>query len=103
MGERKPLILRYIAVDELVPYARNARKHPPAQIASLAGIIRQFGFRSPVLIDGARSIIAGHGRVLAAKQAGLAEVPTIDCSDLSAAEVRALRLASPTWRVAALC
>jgi hypothetical protein len=41
-----------------VPYARNARKHPPAQIATLAGMIRQFGFRSPVLVDGARSIIA---------------------------------------------
>jgi ParB-like chromosome segregation protein Spo0J len=82
MGERKPLILRYMAVDELVPYARNARKHPPAQIAMLAGIIRQFGFRSPVLVDGARSIIAAHPRLPRAKQAGLTEVPTIDRSDL---------------------
>lgn len=66
---------------------------PPKQIAALAGIIRRFGFRGPIWIDSRNEIIAGEGRWLAAKLAGLTEVPVIDCSDLSDAEIRALRLA----------
>lgn len=77
----KPLILRCMAVDELVPYARNARKHPAEQIESLAGLISRFGFRAPILIDGANEIIAGEGRLLAARRAGLKEVPTGDARD----------------------
>jgi hypothetical protein len=75
MDQRNPLTSRYMRVDDLVPYARNARKHPPSQIATLATMIRQFGFRVPVLVHGSGSIIAGHGRVLAAKQVGASRGP----------------------------
>ncbi len=62
----KALVLRYIPVDELAPYARNAREHPAKQIQNLAGLIARFGFRAPILIDGGKEIIAGEGRLLAA-------------------------------------
>lgn len=66
-----------IPVDSLAPYARNARTHSDAQIAEIANSITEFGFTNPVLIDEKNEIIAGHGRVLAAKSLGLVEVPTI--------------------------
>jgi ParB-like chromosome segregation protein Spo0J len=81
------------SVSDLIPYARNARTHSDAQIAQIAGSIREFGFRSPVLIDGENGIIAGHGRVEAARKLGLAEVPCIDCSDMSETQKRAFALA----------
>jgi DNA modification methylase len=90
------LTIDYVPVDEFVAYARNAKKHPPKQIEKLRAIIRAVGFRVPMLwarADGGRLIIAGHGRLLAAKAEGLAEVPAIDCSDLSPAEIKTLRLA----------
>ena len=62
----------------LIPYARNARTHSEAQVALIAGSIREFGFTNPVLVDGANGIIAGHGRVLAARKLGLATVPVIE-------------------------
>ena len=62
--EQRPL-------DRLIPYARNARTHSEAQVAQIAGSIREFGFTNPVLVDGANGIIAGHGRVLAARKLGL--------------------------------
>jgi hypothetical protein len=51
-------------IESLIPYARNARTHSPAQVALIAGSIREYGFTNPVLVDGANGIIAGHGRVL---------------------------------------
>jgi DNA modification methylase len=80
-------------VEDLVPYARNARTHSPAQVAQIAASIREFGFTNPVLVDGERGIIAGHGRVMAARQLGLVEVPTIELSHLSPAQRRAYVLA----------
>lgn len=56
-------------VESLIPYARNARTHSDAQIAQIAGSIREFGFTNPVLVDGENGIVAGHGRVLAGAQA----------------------------------
>jgi len=56
----------YKALSELIPYANNAKQHPPVQVANLAESIRRFGFRNPVLIDGGGVIVAGHGRCLAA-------------------------------------
>lgn len=79
-------------VDDLIPYARNSRVHSEAQVAQIAGSIKEFGFRNPVLVDG-NGIIAGHGRVLAARKLGLKEVPTVDCSDLSEAQKRAYVIA----------
>jgi DNA modification methylase len=87
------LAIEYRPVASLVPYARNARTHSEAQVALIAGSIREFGFTSPVLVDGANGIIAGHGRVLAARQLGLATVPVIELGHLSEAQRRAYILA----------
>ncbi len=62
----------------LIPYARNARTHSESQVALIAGSIREYGFTNPVLVDGENGIIAGHGRVLAARKLGLASVPVIE-------------------------
>lgn len=81
------------AVADLIPYANNARTHSEAQVAQIAGSIREFGFNNPVLVDGANGIIAGHGRVLAARKLGLTEVPVIELAHLSEAQKRAYVLA----------
>jgi ParB-like chromosome segregation protein Spo0J len=80
-------------VDELIPYARNARTHDEAQVAKIAASIREFGFNNPVLLDGAKGLVAGHGRLLAAYKLGLAIVPTIDLHHLTDAQRRAYILA----------
>jgi DNA modification methylase len=80
-------------VAKLIPYARNARTHSEAQVALIAGSIREFGFNNPVLVDGANGIIAGHGRVLAARKLGLDSVPVIELGHLSDAQKRAYILA----------
>jgi hypothetical protein len=81
------------SLASLIPYARNARKHSPRQIAELAGSIREWGWTMPVLIDEDGSIIAGHGRVLAAEQLQIADVPCAIARDWSDAKKRAYRLA----------
>ena len=78
---------------ELRPHARNARTHSPKQIAEIAASIKAFGFNNPVLIDKDNGIVAGHGRVEAAKLLGLATVPTIRLEHLSDAQKRAYILA----------
>jgi DNA modification methylase len=88
-----PLVVTYRSVDNLFPDARNARSHPKRQLDQIAASIRQFGFANPILIDSAGVIIAGHGRLLAAKALGLTEVPTITLAGLSDAQKRALRIA----------
>ncbi len=80
-------------MDALIPYARNARTHSEAQVALIAGSIREFGFNNPVLVDGENGIIAGHGRVLAARKLGLATVPVIELAHLTEAQKRAYILA----------
>jgi hypothetical protein len=92
MTERK-LAVTYRRVDDLIPYARNARTHSDEQVGQIAASIREFGWTNPVLIDGERGIIAGHGRVMAARKLGLGEVPTIELSDLTPAQRRAYILA----------
>lgn len=82
-----------IAVEALVPYARNTRTHSDAQIAQVAASISEFGFTNPVLIDGDGGIIAGHGRALAAKKLGMAEVPCIRLGHLTDAQKRAYVIA----------
>ena len=81
------------AVAELVPYARNARTHSEAQVAQIAASIREFGFTNPILVDGEHGVIAGHGRLLAARQLGMAEVPVIELAHLTPAQKRAYVLA----------
>lgn len=82
---------RPIAV--LIPYARNSRTHSDAQVAQIAASIREFGWTNPVLVDGDSGIIAGHGRVLAARKLGLQEVPCIEISDMTDAQKRAYVIA----------
>lgn len=80
-------------IDRLVPYAANAKKHPPEQIAKLARAIEKFGWTQPIVVWTNGEIIAGHGRRLAALELGLKKVPVVVRSDLSKPEADALRLA----------
>ena len=80
-------------VDGLIPYARNSRTHTDEQVAQIAASIREFGWTNPVLLDGASGIIAGHGRVLAARKLGMAEVPCIELAHLSEAQKKAYIIA----------
>ena len=81
------------SIDSLIPYAKNARIHNDSQIAQIAGSIKEFGFNNPVLIDKDNGIIAGHGRVMAARKLGLTEVPTIQLDHLSETQSKAFILA----------
>jgi hypothetical protein len=67
------IVMRPVA--DLIPYARNARTHSDAQVAQIAASIREFGFTNPVLVDGENGIVAGHGRVLAARKLSMVQVP----------------------------
>ncbi len=87
------LAVEYRGLDSLVPYARNARTHSEAQVAEIAGSIREFGFVNPVLIAEDGTLIAGHGRVLAARLLGMDTVPAITLAGLSDSQRRALVLA----------
>jgi len=87
------LKITYRKVDDLKPYAGNARTHTAKQIAQIAASIRQFGFTNPVLIDGTGGIVAGHGRVAASRELRLTEVPVIELAHLSEAERRAYVIA----------
>lgn len=87
------LAVAYRQVDSLRPYPRNARKHSPKQIQQIAAAITTFGFTNPVLIDDSGMILAGHGRVAAAKLLGQSTVPTIRLSGMTDAQKRAYILA----------
>ena len=93
MTDSRMLTVESRPVADLEPYARNARKHPVKQVAQIAASIRAFGFNNPVLVDAEGGIIAGHGRVLAAKDIGLEHVPTILLDHLTDAQRRAFILA----------
>lgn len=80
-------------VADLIPYARNSRTHSDAQVAQIAASIREFGFTNPVLVDGANGVIAGHGRILAARKLGMDTVPVIELAHLSEAQKRAYVIA----------
>lgn len=82
-----------VRIDELVPYEHNAKIHGPEQIEQLRRSLREFGFVSPVLIDEERNLIAGHGRVEAARAEGMTEVPCVLVSELSEAQRRAYIIA----------
>ena len=80
-------------VDALIPYARNSRTHSDEQVAQIAASVREFGWTNPVLIDGDNGIIAGHGRVLAARKLGLVDVPCIELAGLTDTQRRAYIIA----------
>lgn len=85
--------LELLALDGLIPYARNSRTHSDAQVAQIAASIREFGFTNPILVDEAGGIIAGHGRVMAATRLGLVHVPCIRLTGLTEAQRRAYVIA----------
>lgn len=80
-------------VEALIPYARNSRTHSDEQVAQIAASIREFGFTNPVLVDDDGGIVAGHGRVMAARQIGMTAVPTINVGWLSEQQRRAYVIA----------
>src|SRR5258705_353565 len=87
------LRIEHWMIDKLIPYARNPRTHSDAQIAQIAASITEFGFNNPILVDSKAGIIAGHGRLLAARKVQLAEVPVIVLDHLTEAEKRAYIIA----------
>ena len=91
-----PQMARHIEIwptDRLVPYAKNARTHSPEQVAQIAASIVEFGFVNPILVDSTDEIIAGHGRLLAARKLGLAEVPVVVLGHLTEIQRRAYIIA----------
>jgi ParB-like chromosome segregation protein Spo0J len=81
------------AVTDLIPYIANSRTHSDAQIAQIAASIKEFGWTNPILVSGDDSIIAGHGRLMAARKLGMEEVPVIVLDHLSKSQQRALVIA----------
>jgi ParB-like chromosome segregation protein Spo0J len=93
MEAEMTLIIEQHAVSDLLPYAANSRTHSDAQIAQIAASIKEFGWTNPILIDGENTIIAGHGRLLAARKLGLDKVPAIVLDHLTKPQQRALVIA----------
>jgi DNA modification methylase len=93
MNSQEDLSVVYLPPNELRAYANNARTHSKAQIRKIADSIRTFGFTNPILIDASSTIVAGHGRVAAAKLLGFDQVPTIRLEALTPGQVRAYVLA----------
>jgi DNA modification methylase len=85
--------IELVSIEQLIPYVNNARTHDDAQVAQIAGSIKEFGFNNPVLIADDNSIIAGHGRVMAARKLGLKEVPCMRLSHLTETKRKAYILA----------
>jgi hypothetical protein len=81
------------AIDRLIPYARNARTHTDAQVAAIAASIKEWGWTTPALVGEDGGLIAGHARVLAARQLGIAEIPVMVAAGWSEAQKRAYVLA----------
>jgi len=82
-----------VAIDKLVPYVNNARTHSPEQITKLRSSLREFGFINPVIVDKDYNVIAGHGRIEAAKAEGISEVPCVLVDYLTEAQKKAYILA----------
>lgn len=80
-------------ISKISEYSMNAKKHPDSQISKIATSISEFGFSSPILVDGDGIIIAGHGRYLAAVKLGLKKIPTLVRADLTPTQVKQLRIA----------
>lgn len=78
--------------DKLIPYARNARTIPQAAIDKVAASIKEFGWQQPIVVDAERVVVAGHVRLLAAKQLGLEQVPVHVATDLTPGQIKAFRL-----------
>jgi len=93
VADERKLQVQYVATRELLPYARNARTHSGDQVKQIADSIKEFGFTNPILIDEGGEIVAGHGRVLAAKRLKMKTVPAIVLAGLTAEQKRAYVIA----------
>lgn len=90
--ENKELNITYRPIKELKPYKKNAKKHSKEQVEQIANSIKEFGFTQPVIIDKHDCVVAGHGRILGAKKAGLKQVPTVCLDELTEEQIKAYRL-----------
>lgn len=82
----------YRQIKDLKPYKKNAKKHNKEQVEWIANSIKEFGFTQPVIIDKNNCVVAGHGRILGAKKAGLKQVPTVTLEELTEEQIKAYRL-----------
>lgn len=82
----------YKPIKQLKPYKKNAKKHPKEQVEKIANSIKEFGFTQPVIVDKDNCVVAGHGRILGAKKAGMKEVPTVALENLTEEQIKAYRL-----------
>ena len=85
--------IKKVKVSDLIPYANNSRLHSDEQVLQIASSIKEFGFLNPIIVDGDNGIIAGHGRVMAAKKLGIEELPCVDASHLTEAQKKAYVIA----------
>lgn len=85
--------IKEVEISALIPYAKNSRTHDDAQVAQIAASIKEFGWTNPILVDGDKGVIAGHGRLLAARKLGMAKVPTIELKDMTEAQKKAYVIA----------
>lgn len=85
--------VKYVSPGELIPYAKNAKQHPPEQVERIANSIKRFGWQQPIVVDRDNVVIIGHGRLFAAKELMLDSVPVVYADNLTEDEVNALRLA----------
>lgn len=90
--EQNKMNIVYKNIKELKPYKKNAKKHSKEQVEQIANSIKEFGFTQPVIIDKNNCVVAGHGRILGAKKAGLKQVPTVCLEDLTEEQIKAYRL-----------
>ena len=93
MNTKTTTELQIVPISKLVPYANNARTHSPEQIAKLRSSLREFGFINPVIIDRDYGVIAGHGRILAAREEGITAVPCVFADHLTEAQKKAYIIA----------
>src|SRR5215213_7093202 len=84
--------IELVPIEKVVPYARNPRQNQGA-VAKVAASLREFGWRQPIVVDGAMTVVVGHTRLMAARQLGMREVPVHVATGLTPAQVKAYRLA----------
>ena len=85
--------IKTVPVEKLIPYVRNSRTHSDGQVAQIAASIKEFGWTNPILVDGESGVIAGHGRLLAARKLGQKEVPVIELAHMTESQKRAYVIA----------
>lgn len=93
MTEQNKLIIETLRTADLIPYANNSRTHSDEQVSQIAASISEFGFNNPVLVDEYNGVIAGHGRIMAAKKLGIGELPCLRLEHLSEAQKKAYIIA----------